>query len=891
MSASELADGTTQTLEVTVCRAEHEGTYQITADDKISICEVKVKPAAAQFRQRPPDSIVYDTVREMEDGNDTCSIECLVDKNSALVKWYKGSLEIIPGQTVDKEKFEIVNEGPIRCLLIHDVNEEDCGDYFCSLGADFSQTKVTVIEVKPAVIEPKLVKTYEPKYEKIDVYEGKGLVMGIDLDSAEQSQKCEWFKDEEPLDVASTHIASKIVDNKKHTLKIDKLSLQDTGRFELIMSEAGSRIKLATIDLNVMEKPISIVKKLNAQKVQNNLLLLECQVDRPITDRFRCAWFKDGVEILVDDDHLSRKIVEGTKCRMFINKFDYVDSGTYEFSVHDPKIPELKESTSFRLDIKQNPFKSGMRVANGDFSQTRTLTIEFETVSDKFEVGDMKWLKDGVQIRFEDNAKYNFVKSAPCRFTLEIREVGSMDNGAYNCMIDEFTNKLNLSGIENLENQAISEEIEEAVEELAEVIQSIGQVKNAQANMIDELQEILDEKVVDKSRVVTHAAELVEKEKSVHKLEDLVEEEVEPLVVEPVEEAPKVVAEKSNLKKTESLVSLSEEVNAVQEVTELAPVEEKPEQVKAKSVERPELEKQDTKPKEPVKVEPIEEVNPEEKAEELATDKPSDAEKLAESEVKESSDMKEADEVKETKRDVQVLKSTWKPEISLKEGDSLSLELTIKDADKSDEIVIYKDGVQLKPSEYSIKRTGGNTEVKFSVKKVKESDTGSYKVSVRNADGEKEIQSSKVSVEKPVAVKSGLKAAGEDYLEGDDIEFAFETTKPLAEKSKCIQLMLGTKTVTITEERFDVTEEVVSEEQVIYKIKIKSCEAGKDDGIYKLKLLANPEDKKSELPNSGQVEVKIKPRPISVLNSDWLPEVCVKESEPVTLNVTIDRGK
>ena len=94
-----------------MCRAEHEGTYQITADDKISICEVKVKPAAAQFKQRPPDSIVYDTVREMEEGNDTCSIECLVDKNSALVKWYKGSLEIIPGQTVDKEKFEIVNEG------------------------------------------------------------------------------------------------------------------------------------------------------------------------------------------------------------------------------------------------------------------------------------------------------------------------------------------------------------------------------------------------------------------------------------------------------------------------------------------------------------------------------------------------------------------------------------------------------------------------------------------------------------------------------------------------------------------------------------------------------------------------------------------------------------
>lgn len=219
-------DGKVQVLEITLCRPDqHEGTYQLNADDKIAICEVKIKPKVTQFVQRPPETIIYDTIKEMEDGNDTCSIECLVDKNTAYVKWFKGNMEIIPGETVPKEKFELVNEGPIRCLLIHDVCGDDTGDYFCSLGSDYSQTKVTVIEPQPSVIEPKVVKSYEPKYEKIDVYEGKGLVMGIDLDSSEQSQRCKWTKNKGLLDLSTAHVVGKITENKKHTLKIDKLVL------------------------------------------------------------------------------------------------------------------------------------------------------------------------------------------------------------------------------------------------------------------------------------------------------------------------------------------------------------------------------------------------------------------------------------------------------------------------------------------------------------------------------------------------------------------------------------------------------------------------------------------------------------------------------------------
>jgi hypothetical protein len=305
----------------------------------------------------------------------------------------------------------------------------------------------------------------------------------------------------------SAHVLSKITDSKKHTLKIDKLVLADTGRYELIMSDD---VTLATIDLNVKEKPIAIVKKLNAQKVQNNLLMLECELSRPINpDQHQFTWSKDNQEITLDDSHLSRKI-DGVKCRLFINKFDYVDSGTYEFAVLDVASPELKETSSFRLEIKQNPFKSGMKVVNSDFNKTRTLRIEFETVSDKFTTGDMKWLKDNKPIDFgSQSGKYLFSKCAPGKFSLEINEVDSTDNGAYSCGIDEFTNKLNLSGIENLENQAISEEVEEAVEELAEVVEGLGAVKDAQASILEELGAIIGDATVDKGRVVTHTGQVV----------------------------------------------------------------------------------------------------------------------------------------------------------------------------------------------------------------------------------------------------------------------------------------------------------------------------------------------------------------------------------------------
>jgi len=910
LSIAQSEDGTCHTLQLTNCTPnEHSGTYQIKADDKLSICEVKVvptttttsTPAVCKFKQPPPKTIVYDCVKEMEDGNDTLSIDCVLDKNAGSVRWLRCVGDVNDEIVQPSDKYELVVEGPIRCLLIHDVNGDDAGEYECRIdddddGGEFAKTTVKVLEARPALIEPskRVNKVYEAKYEKIDVYEGKGLVMGIDLDSSEQSRKCSWFKDQNSLDVNTCHVVSNITDNKKHTLKIDKLLLVDTGRYELIMNDLETgKVTLAIIDLNVKEKPISIVKKLNAQKVQNNLLMLECEVSKPIGEGHVFSWSKDGHQINVDDQHLARK-VEGVKCRLFINKFDYVDSGTYEFSVLDVNSPELRESTNFRLEIKQNPFKSGMKVVNTDFNATRTLRIEFETVSDRFETTDMKWIKDGQQINFNSpiQNKYAFYKANPTKFILEINDVNSNDNGAYSCGIDEFTNKLNLSGIENLENQAITEEVEEAVEELAEVIQGLEAAKNAQANIIEELEEIIDS-AVDKNQVETHAGQVVDTSAEVEKSEEIAAlKEVEEAVgVRDVDEVEMLVEEAPVLKKSESMVSLVEEVNPVESVEEKGVDSVQEEKVKiVETIEEEDLSKKKmTKlEKEPVQVKPVEEVNVEEKLEEILVDK-TEPEKAVTEEVKPEK-LEETDKPKEKLEEiVDILKSTWLPQVCLEEGDSHSFEMLVNGEFKPDMFCVYKDGVKLKPSDFTVKKNtaaangkSSTTEVKFSIKKAKQTDTAVYKLTLND----KEIGQSSVKVDKKLSVSSPLKSDKTEYVEDEDILLKFEVTKPLVDKEKSIGLSVGARQIDLNSdcEHYGLVEEVSSDGSgVSYTIKVKSCQLKKDDGLYKLKILLNPQI------DAGKVDIKIKEKPVQILRSDWLPETNAKENDEIVLGLTIDK--
>ncbi|RMZ97957.1 hypothetical protein BpHYR1_008185, partial [Brachionus plicatilis] len=427
--------GKTHKLHVSNASVKCEGTYQFHADDKISLCEVKIRPAEAKFVQKPPQSIDFDIREEELEENDTLSIDCVLSKNSAPVKWFKQDQEL-----ETNEKYEIISEGPIRCLKIFNLDPTDSADYFCSIGADVCKTKVNVTEAK---IDKK--NNYVPTYEKISAHEGKSIILEVEV-GEHDLDRTKWFKDGTFLTI-NKRVTIEVCDNKQ-VLKIDKIMKDDEGIYELYLIENQEKILISCVELSVKEKTIAIVRKLSAKKVEQSLLKLECEVSAPLTGNIKYYWLKNGKEIDLDKKNVKTRIMNERVCQMFIDKFDHDDSGLYEFVVFDLQEPEMKEVSSFRLEIKQNPFKTGMKIVNSNMTETKSLKIEFETINNEIEIDDFKWKKDGKELDDDEREKYKFRKTGKNTFCLEIQDIKKKDNGLYECNLGEFSNKLNLSGIE-----------------------------------------------------------------------------------------------------------------------------------------------------------------------------------------------------------------------------------------------------------------------------------------------------------------------------------------------------------------------------------------------------------------------------------------------------------
>ncbi|CAF0740265.1 unnamed protein product [Brachionus calyciflorus] len=760
-------EGKIQILQISNAQShKHDGTYQLNADDKITICEVKIKPVAAKFDQRPPDYILYDVEKELEEDNDTLSIECTVDKNNAPIKWFRDNQEIIPN-----EKYEIISEGPIRCLLIHNIDRDDSDNYYCSLGADVCKTEVKVVDNRN--LEPSKI-LFKPKYEKIDVFEGKGVIIGVDLEP-EHLKNTKWFKNTEPL-IENERISLEFLE-KKENLKIDKLAVGDKGLYELFYVDETENVLVSSIELNVKPKPISIIRKLNAKRIEPTLLLLECEVSKPITNQFKFYWLKDGKELDLNDRHVKIRIINEKVCQLFIDKFDHNDSGLYEFSIFDIQYPELKETTSFRLEIKQNPFKSGMKIANSDVAESRILKIEFDTVTDKLKCEDLKWLKDGVPLNINDKMKYNFFKISPTKFCLEIKNVNKSDNGSYLCSIEEFSNKLNLSGIENVvstqdeesttdENEQNEKEIEN---EQTNYLKSKNLEKKENGNEIKNETENIDQnddqnnEVKEENNDKTYKENYPKKENEKKDDNDEQKEKIEK--TDNIEKEEKKIEEKPNQNDKIGIVKPKE--NTIEKNENEKPNES--------------INKENKELNDVLKEEKVEEINEEKK-------------KLEKDEMQKN-------EFKDI--EVKIIESNWQPEMKLIEGDKVDLFVKINKAiDDIKDIVLYKDNKKVEPNE-DVKLTFTNStddngepvsEISLKLDEAIPDDTGKYKLCItenKKKPVEAELAKTNLVVaEKPLEVLEPLKADKAEYKEGEDIVLTIKLSKPLQDQEKCIEKSL-----------------------------------------------------------------------------------------------------
>ena len=101
-----------------------------------------------------------------------------------------------------------------------------------------------------------------------------------------------------------------------------------------------------------------------------------------------------------------------------------------------------------------------------------------------------------------------------------------------------------------------------------------------------------------------------------------------------------------------------------------------------------------------------------------------------------------------------------------------------------------------------------------------------------------------------------LKADKTEYKLGDDIMLSLKLSKPLKDNEKCMIWSLNGKSLDVKtkQNQIEINE---SKDGVVYSLKIKSCEIGKNDGEYTVKLLSKPSDNKSEFYNENFKKIKL----------------------------------
>ncbi|XP_030053285.1 obscurin isoform X2 [Microcaecilia unicolor] len=137
-------------------KAEDVGEIKFAAEIAESIANLHVKELPAKIVKPLRDKIAIEKHRAF--------LECKVSRPTAMVKWYRKNKEILPSH-----KYEIVNEGLYRKLIINDVEFKDEDSYTCDAFDDKTTAQLYVEEQSINIVKDLSdVEVTEPESAKFE---------------------------------------------------------------------------------------------------------------------------------------------------------------------------------------------------------------------------------------------------------------------------------------------------------------------------------------------------------------------------------------------------------------------------------------------------------------------------------------------------------------------------------------------------------------------------------------------------------------------------------------------------------------------------------------------------------------------------------------------------
>uniref|UniRef100_A0A915KCF1 Ig-like domain-containing protein n=1 Tax=Romanomermis culicivorax TaxID=13658 RepID=A0A915KCF1_ROMCU len=365
------------------------------------------------------------------DEGQSVAFEChVLGQPAPVVHWFKDGQKV---EENDRVTLEMLPDGKQR-LSISEARAEDQGNYRCEAtniaGSMSSKAPLTVRVAEEMEIERAVAPEFSVPLHEVKVREGVSAHFECAL-SETRGVKIQWFKDGKLLSPSPEYIIECAEDGRQ-SLTVYKAKSENVGHYYCVATSPVGKAETEA-NLQVLEgvRQPEFTRGLKNVKVKSGeLVALSCQIDMTKLKRLPAVkWYKNGVE-LIQDKRVLLTVNESGQCNMLISQTTEEDTGIYKCEIsNDAGSNSCEAEVSVQL-IKPPDFLSSLndQVVN----EGQNLEMEVKVSGAPFP--DVKWLKDGKEIRVSGTVKV-IKEEDTGTIRLVLEGIKPEDEGTYRCIV------------------------------------------------------------------------------------------------------------------------------------------------------------------------------------------------------------------------------------------------------------------------------------------------------------------------------------------------------------------------------------------------------------------------------------------------------------------------
>ncbi|KAM4688626.1 obscurin [Discoglossus pictus] len=374
-------------VELVIYDAEAEDAADYTCDSGDQQTTATVNVNVLQFLQ------TLQSVEAEEGGK--AKFCCEVSAKMATVEWRKGNEKLQASA-----KYEMKQEAAVRELIIHDLQLEDAGEYFCiarskktSAILNVKELDVTVVHgLKDASVFASENALFQCEVSHVDAKDVEWKLQGITLESNEMNE-------------------ISIEKGKIHILKLRGVTLEDSGTVTFRVGPYTS-----TAELTVKAPLPVFTKELQDIEVEEDAtIILQCELSAPSA---QLVWRKGTQQISPSAKYDIRDL--GTVHTLQIHDLKPGDSGEYTCDIGN-------QQTKATVKVSAIPVLFDQEIGNQKSEEGSAIIIRAQISKPNAPV---QWRKGTAQLQASDKFE---IRQKGKTVELVIHNAQPQDSGDYSC--------------------------------------------------------------------------------------------------------------------------------------------------------------------------------------------------------------------------------------------------------------------------------------------------------------------------------------------------------------------------------------------------------------------------------------------------------------------------